>query len=88
MPKVITLTNVTIQKIEVVNHIDDGFFQVQLVYNLNDDVGAESFRKRTLKFSSASGFPAGKLLPAAWETTFQDLISDLVTKISSVEGIT
>ncbi len=85
MPKIITLVNATILKTEIFQQ--NGYFQVQVTYNLVDDVGDKWSIKEMTKFSAASGLPAEQLLPTTWETVFQDLINDLNIKMTTLEGL-
>lgn len=87
MPKVITLTNAATKKLEIVNYASEGYFQIHVGYTLIDDQGAEWSLKEMIRFSSGSGLPAEKLLPAAWEITFQNLITELDTKLTTLEGL-
>ncbi len=92
MSRQITLADTRFEKIEITKHYPDGgtpYIQVQLHYSLLDDAGDVVFPYKQIdRFSSEAGLPAGQTLPAAWETTFETLISDLETKADDIEQLT
>ncbi len=86
MAKTITLTEVDINKVEIIQD-DSDVVQVVIYYELQDDTGASWANKVIQKYSSDSGLPAERLMPDAWATKFRALLADMKTKLANFEQL-
>lgn len=86
MPRMVTLTETEVQKVEIAQA--GGVVQVTIFYRLKDDNGDPWANKIEERFSADSGLPAERLMPAAWETAFRNLLGDLKTKLDQFEQLT
>lgn len=92
MSRTITLTDCRVAKIEIDKRYPEGgtpYLQVSVRYEILDDSPTpEPITSKALtRFSSESGLPAGDILPAAWETTFESLVADVEAKLDDVESL-